>query len=123
MKSVFHYIQGKNNSEDQYYTNLFVENEDWNKPFPNEEETMRWNIIEKFIHNIIENKTGEGLEILDLGCGRGWLANLLSHYGDVKGVEPIKSVVAYANTLFSTLDITSSFSPVTWKHFLSDGKF
>ena len=36
-------------SEDKYYEQLFVNNEKWNKSEPNEEELLRWNIIESYV--------------------------------------------------------------------------
>lgn len=110
------YNQQKRNAiEVKYYSTFFIENENWNKPNPNEEEILRWNIIEKFIHNIIDKNKNEKLVILDLGCGRGWLSNLLSGYGEVKGVEPIKPVVEYAKQLFSNLDISCGTSKTLLK--------
>ena len=35
----------------------------------------------------IKNQTQKRLSILDLGCGRGWLTDALSEYGDVLGVD------------------------------------
>ena len=46
--------QNKYISEDHYYTNFFIQNENWNKPYPNNEEALRWNIIEKFINGILK---------------------------------------------------------------------
>lgn len=45
---------------------------------------------EEFIISIfkkINRKEGKELNILDLGCGRGWLTNILSEYGNVVGVD------------------------------------
>lgn len=86
--------------EDAFYERLFVKNEHWNSSFPNSEETLRWRIIEQFILKIIERKVISEIKILDLGCGRGWLSKLLSRYGDVLGIEPVKGVVAHARFMF-----------------------
>jgi 2-polyprenyl-3-methyl-5-hydroxy-6-metoxy-1,4-benzoquinol methylase len=96
-----------NSKEEDYYKRLFIENEYWNKAEPNHEEEIRWEIIENFILHFLhlKNNLNCKLKILDLGCGRGWLTNLLSKYGNVIGVEPIGSVVKYANKLFPDLNI------------------
>lgn len=100
-------------TEEDYYKNLFIENELWNKPDPNNEERLRWEIIEKFLL-FVKAKSFEDeenhLSILDLGCGRGWLTNLLSGYGTVKGIEPVQPVVQHANKIFPSLDITQGTS-------------
>jgi 2-polyprenyl-3-methyl-5-hydroxy-6-metoxy-1,4-benzoquinol methylase len=96
-------------SEEDFYTDLFTRDQYWSKPTPNSDEATRWQIIENFIYFIKgsnDNHAIKPLSILDLGCGRGWLTNLLSKHGDVKGVEPIKPVVEHANKIFPKLDIT-----------------
>jgi 2-polyprenyl-3-methyl-5-hydroxy-6-metoxy-1,4-benzoquinol methylase len=84
-------------TEEQYYEQLFIKNEGWNKPNPNNDELKRWIVIESFINEIENNHS---LRILDLGCGRGWLTNLLSQYGSVLGIEPVGKVVEYAKKIF-----------------------
>ena len=100
-------VRSKEFSESEYYENLFIKNSLWNKPEPNQEEVLRWEIIEEFVKYSRSNFTKkEDVEynILDLGCGRGWLTNLLSEYGKIKGVEPVKSVVDYAKNMFPDID-------------------
>lgn len=96
-------------TEEAYYQKLFVENAEWNKATPNAEETLRWQIIEKFLYYIEGYRKSLNLiaehQILDVGCGRGWLSNLLSNYGKVLGIEPVEPVVAFANKLFPGLTI------------------
>jgi 2-polyprenyl-3-methyl-5-hydroxy-6-metoxy-1,4-benzoquinol methylase len=67
-----------------------------------------WNIIaepwRKFRHKAPEDieeflKTKKG-KVLDLGCGRGWLSNLLSEFGPVVGIEPVHKVVNFASKSF-----------------------
>jgi 2-polyprenyl-3-methyl-5-hydroxy-6-metoxy-1,4-benzoquinol methylase len=94
-------------SEDQYYEQLFVDNEKWNKANPNEEELLRWNIIKKYIKVI--NSTNN-LKILDLGSGRGWLTNLLSEFGEVIGIEPVQNVVTHAKKLFPKIKFINGTS-------------
>lgn len=99
----------KIDNEQDYYEKLFIHTLDWNKPFPNLEEWQRWLIVRSFIEeHIIEDITHHNrlkFQILDIGCGRGWLTNLCSTYGEITGIEPVKKVVKYAKTLFPVLDI------------------
>ncbi|WP_175545963.1 class I SAM-dependent methyltransferase [Salegentibacter echinorum] len=87
--------------ESKFYKNLFVNDPNWNKKTPNEEEKLRWELIKDFFKKI-ENKNRD-LQILDVGSGRGWLTNLLSDYGKVKGIEPVGAVVRHARKLFPEL--------------------
>ena len=45
----------------------------------------------------------EKFEILDVGCGRGWLTFLLSKYGNIIGIEPVKPVINYAKRMFPNI--------------------
>lgn len=90
-------------TEDEYYENLFVKNKLWNTKEPNTEEIERWNVIE----NMVKTISYEDLNILDLGCGRGWLSNLLSKYGKVTGIEPVENVVKHAKKLFPNINFIS----------------
>jgi len=86
---------------------MFTKNPAWNKPTPNSEEILRWNIIEGFVKFIKETNNElnfENYKILDLGCGRGWLTNLLSKYGNIVGIEPVKPVVKYAKKMFPHIE-------------------
>lgn len=94
--------------EDKFYTDLFTKHAGWSTPEPNHEEVLRWKIIESFILDVktqLSKTDGYNYKILDLGCGRGWLSNLLSDYGDVIGIEPVKAVVEYGRQLFPNLDL------------------
>lgn len=96
------------NPEDQYYADLFILNNDWNNKEPNYEEKLRWQIIKEFVENAkqsLDTQNTNEIKILDIGCGRGWLSNLLSAYGHVVGIEPVKKVAKYANKLFPGLKI------------------
>jgi len=117
MKKIKSFLSGKSQltesslkSEDEYYKELFIHNPQWNKPVPNPEEELRWQIIEKFIYyisgyNNALNQNGK-MKILDLGCGRGWLSNLLSEYGELTAVEPVAEVAMYARKLFPELNVS-----------------
>ena len=111
-----------NLSEQEYYKKLFVENPRWNKATPNNEEKLRWDIIDKFIRYIVDGDKDiekSKRHILDVGCGRGWLCNLLTEYGDVTGIEPVEEVVKFANNLFPLLDIRTG----TTKMLLANKQF
>jgi 2-polyprenyl-3-methyl-5-hydroxy-6-metoxy-1,4-benzoquinol methylase len=104
--------------EDNYYKNLFVKNDKWNKAIPNNDELRRWESIEAFIKEI--GLSQEPL-ILDLGSGRGWLSNLLSKYGDVIGIDPVKDVVNYARELFPNIKFLKGTTKNILPHY--SGKF
>ena len=92
-------------SEEEYYEQLFTKNLKWSSPNPNYEEELRWKIIKIFVEKGITSLKGnEPVSILDLGCGRGWLTNLLSKYGTTTGIEPVKPVVEYAEKLFPEIN-------------------
>lgn len=95
-----------NKIESNFYEQMFVKNSVWNKPNPNAEELLRWNIIEGFVKYVQDNydrSTTEKFDILDLGCGRGWLTFLLSKYGNIVGIEPVKPVINYAKKMFPNI--------------------
>lgn len=101
-------------SEDDYYSRLFISNPSWNKVEPNGDEQIRWNAIEKFIFYLRGFKKANGensnLNILDLGCGRGWMVNLLSSHGNAQGIEPVKAVADFGSDLFPHLKIEAGTS-------------
>lgn len=108
--ALFNVINGSRElSEDEFYTRFFVENPDWNKSTPNADELLRWNTIENFLYYIKGHKqlmpSQQQTQILDVGCGRGWLSNLLSTYGRITAIEPVAQVVKHAQQLFPHLDI------------------
>lgn len=94
------FFETEKQKEHNYYKKLFIENSNWNSINPNDEELLRWEIIEGFLKIINFKSEFEKNHILDLGSGRGWLTNLLSNYGNVLGVEPVAPVVKYAEKLF-----------------------
>lgn len=102
-----HYRLSPTMREKTYYTDLFTRDPAWSLPEPNHEEILRWNIIRDFICVVQDELQIQESQchILDIGCGRGWLSNLLSGHGQVVGIEPVKPVVKWANKLFPLLDI------------------
>lgn len=108
-------------SETDYYKWFFTKNTEWNQPAPNYDEQIRWEGIRSFVEIVKRNHVGI-LNILDLGCGRGWMTNLLSEYGKVIGVEPISPVADYASNMFPHLNIFCGDSNYLLNNG-NDGKF
>lgn len=104
-------------SESDYYKWFFIKNDEWNKSTPNFDEEIRWRGIKEFVDSINWNNK-YAPSILDLGCGRGWLTNLLNDFGEVTGIEPVEAVVDYGKKLFPSLNILSGDSK-----FLLEKKF
>ncbi len=97
----YFYKNRKFKSEEEFYTYLFTKDPSWNCPKPNEDESIR--LVE--IKQVIENLGFESnVDILEVGCGRGWLCNELSKYGTIVGIEPVASVVKYAKGIFPHLE-------------------
>ena len=116
LSSKFNHVVVENKkilTDEEYYTQLFTKDPEWNNTNPNGEERDRWQIIEQFIFyikGVFSKDEGKTFEILDLGCGRGWLTNLLSGYGTVTGIEPIKPVVEYAKKIYPKLNLMNGTS-------------
>jgi glycosyltransferase involved in cell wall biosynthesis/SAM-dependent methyltransferase len=73
---------------------------------PNADEAARWTPISALLEKIVtQQPVGTRRRILDVGCGRGWLANLASKFGECEGVEAATAVVAQARRLFPNLRI------------------
>jgi len=93
-------------SEKEYYKYLFTESELYSKPNPNNEEQFRWEHIKQLLNEIEFVKSeNQNKLIIDFGCGRGWLANLLSNYGNVIGIEPVESVVEHGLKIYPKLQL------------------
>jgi 2-polyprenyl-3-methyl-5-hydroxy-6-metoxy-1,4-benzoquinol methylase len=97
-------LNWKRNSEAEFYKDLFIKNPTWNKVSANAEEQLRWEIIQDFLNEIGSLADLSHPKILDIGCGRGWMSNLLSFYGETTGIEPVKAVVKYAKKLFPNIN-------------------
>ena len=103
------------NQEDQFYTDLFVRSGTWSIPNPNTDESMRWEKIKAFLPEIIQRlhqTVNQPVRILDVGCGRGWLTNLLSDYGYCEGIEPVEAVVEHGRKMFPNLILHAGFPEV-----------
>ncbi|WP_373549168.1 class I SAM-dependent methyltransferase [Haliscomenobacter sp.] len=93
--------------EESYYTYLFTKDVGWSKSSPNKNELLRWGQIEKKVKNILSGDEFKDRApyIIDFGCGRGWLAFLLSSYGKVTGIEPVGKVVVHAKKIYPQIDV------------------
>lgn len=90
--------------EEKFYENFFVHNPEWNNCNPNADEMDRWNTIRQLIPD--SNKT---IRILEVGCGRGWMTNLLSQYGNAEGIDPVKGVIRHAKRLYPKISFQSGY--------------
>lgn len=94
--------------QDHFYTDLFVNSGLWSTPYPNEDEQVRWEKIKNFLRMIssqLPKVFGSSMRILDVGCGRGWLTNLLADFGNCEGIDPVEAVVQYGRSLFPDLTL------------------
>jgi len=66
----------------------------------NEEETLRWRAIEAAINAVSKDRD---LRIADFGCGRGWLSNKLSEYGQVTGFDISEDAINNAKNSFPSI--------------------
>lgn len=92
---------------DEYYEEFFTRSESWSRRYPNADEATRAGAILSMLAPIADKhyaKTKEPLKIIDVGCGRGWLTNLLSLYGTAIGLEPVRTVVVHARELFPQIE-------------------
>ena len=87
---------------DAFYSRLFIEDPAWSTRHPNVEEARRAAKILPLMSELARGR-GEGLRTLDLGCGRGWLTNLASDYGECVGIDPVRPVVESARERFPDL--------------------
>lgn len=106
------------NLQTEFYSKFFVDDPIWNTPYPNHDEATRAGAILPLVSEIRQRSEGSSFRILDVGCGRGWLANILSCYGEVIGVDPVPDVIAYARSLYPSI----SFMVSTPDDFLASGQ-
>jgi GT2 family glycosyltransferase/tetratricopeptide (TPR) repeat protein/protein-L-isoaspartate O-methyltransferase len=93
---------------DQFYEQLFIDTPHWATPHPNPDEAARWSKIAGFLEMIRRHNGHAPLRMAEVGCGRGWLTNLLStYYGTCEGVEPVAGVIERAKTLFPSRRFTA----------------
>ncbi|MCE3223970.1 MAG: protein of unknown function, putative Glycosyl transferase [Nitrospira sp.] len=93
--------------QNAFYVDLFVNKPAWSTPEPNPDEAARWCKIASFLEYVLRQTRRDHptktLQILDVGCGRGWLTNLAGAYGTCEGIEPVAGVVEHARRMFPHL--------------------
>lgn len=99
--SVNEYLKRTN----EYYSDTQLSYPLYSTPYPNPEETDRYAAIVRYLSLIRLHCASQDVtpRILDLGCGRGWLTNLMTPFGTCEGVEPAPGAVEYARKQFSGL--------------------
>lgn len=110
LSSTMHYLENTN----AYYSGSKLNEHQYNQTLPNDEEAVRFSAIVGYLARAcaqIREQTPRP-RILDVGCGRGWLTNLISPFGVCEGIEPAGGAVAFAREHFpnvtfyeGTLDI------------------
>lgn len=101
-------------SEDEFYTHFFTKNPSWSSPEPNEDENIRWAEIRQAID---ATHPAKNIDILEIGCGRGWLTNCLRQYGTPVGIEPVAAVVKYAKKIFPGIGFHAMLPSAYIEHF------
>jgi len=70
---------------------------------PNPTEAERLRIIQSLLGKAFGDRKSDQRQILDAGCGRGWLCPYLSEWGTTLGIDPLRSSIDSARTLFPGL--------------------
>lgn len=80
----------------------------------NLDETYRWNVLESVLKKIVAESRSHKLNILDFGCGRGWLSQKLTAFGNVTGVDLSPDSVKRAAGFFPdvTFKVINAAEPV-----------
>ena len=88
-----------------FYARFWREQRGYRNTYPNSEEAARAGAVMSFVSAIIERRGHDAaaLTLLDVGCGRGWLTNLLSCYGQVAGCDAAAGGPMLARELFPAL--------------------
>jgi 2-polyprenyl-3-methyl-5-hydroxy-6-metoxy-1,4-benzoquinol methylase len=79
------------------------------------DETYRWNVIETVLKKIVAEHPVKTLQILDFGCGRGWLSQKLTAFGQVTGVDLSPESIKRAAGFFPevTFKVINAAEPVS----------
>lgn len=83
-------------------------------PLANAHELLRLGQIFQQLSVVRAHRLGEVLEVCDLGCGTGWLANMLRILGNVTGVELSDAGVEAAKVRYPGIDFTAA-DLLTWR--------
>lgn len=81
----------------------------------NLDETYRWKVLESVLNKITATQGSDKLNILDFGCGRGWLSQKLTAFGNVTGVDLSSESVKRAAGFFPevTFKVINAAEPVS----------
>ncbi|MGE5475840.1 MAG: methyltransferase domain-containing protein [Bacteroidales bacterium] len=100
-----------------YYSKLFVETPEWSQRTPNGDEQSRWEKIKVFLASVAAEAEGRNLRIMDVGCGRGWLAGLAAEFGAVEAADLVPEVIDAARANFPNV----VFHVASIQHLLKTG--
>lgn len=97
-KKHMHYL----NNTNAYYSISKLNEHQYNQTLPNNEEAVRLSAIVGYLARACAQIREQipRPRILDVGCGRGWLTNLVSPFGVCVGIEPAGGAVAFARSHF-----------------------
>jgi SAM-dependent methyltransferase len=73
----------------------------------NMEDWFRWEMIEKKLKRFLEARSRKEINILDFGCGTGWLSHLLSKYGNVTGIDISEKAIELASQKYKGIHFVS----------------
>jgi SAM-dependent methyltransferase len=91
-------------SAEEFYSDLFTEDTGWSGLYPNPDEVKRLGVILDYLSEIRSAMMpGIEMHLLDFGCGRGWLTNLIRGYGVAEGLDPVSRVVQEARARYPSL--------------------
>lgn len=99
-------------TEEAYYAEFWARDE-WGKREPsNVDERNRAEAIASIVRRRVlpALKSRTAVDILDVGCGRGWLTNILREFGLATGVDPVAAAVHRARELFPDLAFRVGYS-------------
>ena len=102
----------------EFYKDLFTQGVYWSASYPNPDEAARWLKIGEYLSTIAMARRGESkapMRILDVGCGRGWLTNLVDVYGEAEGVDPVPESIELARRMYPHLKFFSGTATDVYK--------
>jgi SAM-dependent methyltransferase len=91
----------------QYYNKRFG-SQDVNHSELTWDEKVRWNSIKKEIEEYKSENNLSSVTILDFGCGRGWLSNLLNSYGTVTGIDLADEAIKKAKQKYPGIEFINA---------------
>jgi cyclopropane fatty-acyl-phospholipid synthase-like methyltransferase len=89
-------------ANDAFYASFWSKGSGYDSRWPNAEEAARAGAILAFVSRIAEQEQMP-LTLLDVGCGRGWLTNLLALYGPATGCDLADGGLQLGRQLFPHL--------------------